>query len=89
MNRLSSTPLPQVTPAASWRGQGPPISFDTEQVLRSTSDRKRAASPRAELRGPVNTILKVCYGTSAVYSCEDIQCPLRERCKGSVSPWRF
>jgi hypothetical protein len=89
MNRLSSTPLPQVTPVASRRGQGPPIKFDTEQGLRSTSDRTRAAWSRAELRGPVNTIVKACYRTSAVYSCEDIQCPLRERCKGSVSPWRF
>jgi hypothetical protein len=89
MNRLSSMPLPKVTLAALWRGQGSPIGFDTGRSLRSTFDHTRAAWLRAELKGAVNTIQKACYGTSAVYSCEDIHCPLRERCKDSVSPWRF
>ena len=89
MNRLSSMPLPQAKPAASWCRQALPISFDTEQGLHSTSDPTRATRPDAELTDPVNTTLKACFATSAVYYCEDRQCLLRDRCKRAVSPWRF
>jgi hypothetical protein len=89
MRRLSSMPPRRGTPVASWRGQSPPAGFGAVSRFASTNDLTRATRPDAELTDPVNATRKACFGTSVVYSCEDRECPVRERCQRSVSPWRF
>jgi hypothetical protein len=102
MNRIPLTPVPQTAPAASWHGKDPPASnsgdrygayghADAEGARRRRleEDRVTGIRPGGPVTGPVNTTMKACFGTSAVYSCADRQCPLRARCTRAVSPWRF
>jgi len=36
--------------------------------------------PRTEWRPP-------CFGTSALYNCQSVNCPCRQECGGKISPW--
>ena len=102
MNRKSLTPIWQIEPSASWRGKDPlatntgnrqgtvyPGDVESAQRPRSREERITAMWPRDQLTDPANSTMKACFGTSAFYSCEEKQCPLRDRCARSVSPWRF
>ena len=36
--------------------------------------------PRTEWRPP-------CFGTSALYNCQSVNCFCRQECEGKISPW--
>ena len=102
MNRKSLTPIRQTEPSAAWRGKDPPATntgdhygtvqpgnVETPHRPRSGEERIVAMRPRDQETDPVNSTVRACFGTSAVYSCTEKQCSLRDRCTRSVSPWRF
>ena len=65
------------------------VDAGTVQRLRSEEHRFAGMWPDVQMTDPVNNAAKACFGTSAVYSCPDMRCPLREKCTRAVSPWRF
>ena len=102
MNHILSTPVPKAAPATLWQGNDtPPLSasdhyqtiyrseVETPRRLRSEEQRIATVWPGGHTIDPANEARKACFGTSAVYSCLDKQCPVRDTCTKAVSPWRF